>query len=109
LADATVVDAQEACTSFPHPGDPLCVIARPFCCPYSLETPSYCSASSTSTTGFECREQPIDGILQQCDSTSGAGCPTDHAICCSEQLSNDTFTYCSDHAYQGPGWTCSHS
>ena len=107
-ADASSADARQSCTDFPQPGDALCPAAEPFCCPYSLETPFYCSASSMSTsTGEMCREQPIGGLLQTCDSATGTGCPTDHSICCSEQLSSDTFTYCTDHAYQGPGWTCS--
>lgn len=105
--DAASYDARETCTSFPYPGDPMCPAARPFCCPTSLELDAYCSATGTSTTNLMCREHPSDGLLMTCDSSTGAGCTVDQPICCSEQLSTQTFTYCTDHAYQGAGWSCS--
>jgi hypothetical protein len=108
MADAVQVDGRLSCADFPYPQDPMCPAPQPFCCFYSLESPFYCSTDPTSvTTGDMCREQPVGGLLQACDAATGAGCPSDGAICCSEQLSNDTFTYCTDHAYRGPGWTCS--
>lgn len=94
------------CDSFPGPSDPLCPAVVPFCCPVSLESPAVCSAE-TMNNGFNCREHPIGGQLTSCDRTTGDGCPVDRPVCCEEWLDSSVITYCSDHAFIGPGWTCS--
>jgi hypothetical protein len=109
IHDAAVADAAEmiGCNDFPYPDDPMCPEDQRFCCPYTLEQPFYCSAVSQSPTGFACREHPIQGLLLVCDPADGSGCPSEAAICCVEHLGSMQYSYCTDHAYVGPGWTCS--
>ena len=91
------------CQFVPLPGDELCADPDQFCC-YTADLIFYCSAQMESNN---CREQPKGGTLQSCDSATGAGCPTEKPICCAGTQEGDTSSYCTDHAYQGPYWTCS--
>lgn len=107
IHDVVVDGAWNPCMEYPSPGDPLCPSSQPYCCPTTLEGPFLCLASPTGPAGIQCREHPVGGLLITCDEANGSGCPTDRPTCCAEHLGTSKFTYCDDHSYQGPEWTCS--
>jgi len=90
-------DAMEFCNDYPAMGIRLCPAYQPYCCAFGQY--QLCSADSRMGT---CMEHPIGGLRQPCDRATGAGCPSDHAICCGI----DSITFCTDHAYVGQ-WSCS--
>jgi hypothetical protein len=100
-ADAAIPDARSdamsSCNDYPMPGIRLCPSNQPYCCP--LGEYQWCSADSRMGA---CREHPIGGLRQLCDTATGGGCPADHPICCGV----DTNTFCTDHVYVGD-WQCS--
>lgn len=95
----TTADAS-SCNSFGRVPD--CPTDLRYCCG---DSEPYVCLSGFSATNL-CREEPIGGRLMDCDSVSGDACPADHPICCFEPTLEGA-TYCTDHAYLGPNWTCS--
>jgi len=101
--DARVVGGWLGCDQDVPAGQPQCPASAPYCCfSAALEAGSVCNG----TFFGRCREQPVGGLLTDCDPGSGAGCPAGRPLCCEDRTTPGT-RYCSDHAYLGGGWVCS--